>query len=49
MTIKNIALGTVGTLAVAIAGTFALPRHVTIERAATMEAVSKKMIAPANC
>ena len=48
MNIKKIALGTAAVLAVATAGTFALPRHVTIERSAFVEAAPEAVIALAS-
>lgn len=44
MNMKKIALYTVGTLAVATAATFALPRTVSIERTATMDAAPEAVL-----
>lgn len=45
MNFKKIALGTVAVLAVGTTATFALPRHVTIERSTTIEAAPAAVIA----
>ncbi len=44
MNFKKIALGTAAVLSLAVATTFALPRHVTIERSATMNAAPDAII-----
>ena len=48
MNIRKIALYTVGAVAVATAATFALPRNVSIERSATMDASPEAVIALAS-
>lgn len=45
MTFKTIALGTVAVLTATTAGTFALPRHVSVERSAIVEAAPEAVIA----
>lgn len=45
MTIKTIALGTLAALTVATAAAFTLPRHVTVERSATMAVAPDAVIA----
>jgi len=44
MNFKKIALGTAAALTIATAATFALPRHVTIERSAMMDAAPDAVI-----
>lgn len=44
MNIKKIALGTVAVLAIVTTASFALPRHVTIERSAMIEAAPAEVI-----
>ena len=44
MNVKKIATYTIGTLAVACVATFALPRNVSIERSATMDAAPSTVI-----
>lgn len=45
MNFKRIALSAAGVLAVATAATYALPRHVSIERSATIDAAPEAVIA----
>jgi len=44
MNVKKIALGTVAAVALATVASYALPRHVTIERSATMDAAPEAVI-----